>query len=1274
MDIGEFRPRRLRSLSLFIALTALAAGESRGEQPAVGPETEKQFPALVVPPGFKATLFACDPLVEYPSVIALGPRPGSVFVAHDYMTGLGTEIVRRDEIRLLEDTNGDGYADKSTLFAGEFNSILGLAARGDTVFAMHAPLLTALRDTDGDGVADDRRDLITGLGLAPEKNPTRLHCANGVVVGHDGWLYLALGDNGVDVMRPEGDRLVLQGGGILRCRPDGSDLHLFSTGLRNIYDVALDEQLNVFVRDNENDGGDYMIRVCHSFHGADHGYPYLYAERPEEALAPLADLGRGSSAGGTCYLETAFPPEMRGSLFFCEWGRAVVRYDRQHEGSGFAPMREVDFAAGAANDPYGFKPTDIIVDRDGSLLVSDWGDDQRPKRGRGRVYRISWVGKTEPSVRAAAQRSPTAVEDWITRLNSSSYLARTAAQAVIEQIGRAGLVSLRDRLRAGQLESTGRMHAVWILTNGAGRDCIKELLEMASTDPAPAVRVQAVRAVADLTDPVFVERRLDATAGDRLVAVRLAQLAAHEKNPEVMLETIIALGRLRWPEAPAWLRENLKQPDGVLAHAAQMALRRCQNWPAVLNLLDEPDSAPIRGIALRAVADRAEPAVVEGLLDRLRREVDPTRRSQYADALARVHRRPGPWRYWGYRPAPRPANTEAWELSDAIGEALDRALSDSDRDVRLTALRRMQREQVPMRVVSLDTWLREERDRTRVEAILGALAKEPADDIRELLVQVIRNASYADDSRLKSLTMFTSGLDLSHESRLLELASAADEGPVLARLLFELGGRPGVDCRRLLLSKLDSANAGVRAMALSSLTRLEVSEAAERVPALLADASVEVRRVAASSAGRLNVRQSTGSLLQLARDDDPATRCASLESLRQLREPGAVKAAVAALEHSLTQLAAVQYLAEFGGPDEIGPLLAAASSTRSIEILTGVIAGLANQERKTSPGSQARRELTLAAAKVQGDCGVLLRWDVRGPLTAGDAVKARESLDSSSRAGSDRVTAPDWRTVIGSGAESRVDLGAADDQQASVWLACSDVLVAESARAQFLASSNGTLRVWLNGTLVHERVASGSFQPDSDRFEARLEKGTNRVVAEVVGPERNAQLHLRFRRLGSSAEHERIARIALQNPGAVEHGRELFLNAEKTLCLKCHRLLDQGGAIGPDLAGVGSRFSRIHLIESILEPSRSIAPSYETMTVALTSGQVVSGVKVAETDQLLTLGDDQGKIHEIAKADIDERKIQTRSTMPDGLEKRLSDRDFLDLVAFLAAQKKAGPP
>src|SRR5262249_13922642 len=151
----------------------------------------------------------------------------------------------RDEVRLVEDTDSDGYADRATVVASGFNSIQGLAHDAGTLFVMHAPLLSALRDQDGDGRFEDRRDLLSGLGLAPEQKPSRLHCANGVVPAHDGWLYLALGDNGCNVPRPEGDRLLLRGGGILRCRPDGRDLHVFATGLRNIYDVALDLDLNV---------------------------------------------------------------------------------------------------------------------------------------------------------------------------------------------------------------------------------------------------------------------------------------------------------------------------------------------------------------------------------------------------------------------------------------------------------------------------------------------------------------------------------------------------------------------------------------------------------------------------------------------------------------------------------------------------------------------------------------------------------------------------------------------------------------------------------------------------------------------------------------------------------------------------------------------------------------------------------------------------------------------------------------------------------------------
>src|SRR6476661_4298426 len=141
-----------------------------GEPPRTGPQTEKRFPPLKVPAGFKATLFACDPFIEYPSVISAGPRTGAIFVAIDYMTGLGLEHVRRDEIRLIEDSDGDGYADKATVFAKGFNSIQGMAYHDGTVYVMHAPYLTALRDTKKTGVADERKDLLTGLGLKPEDN------------------------------------------------------------------------------------------------------------------------------------------------------------------------------------------------------------------------------------------------------------------------------------------------------------------------------------------------------------------------------------------------------------------------------------------------------------------------------------------------------------------------------------------------------------------------------------------------------------------------------------------------------------------------------------------------------------------------------------------------------------------------------------------------------------------------------------------------------------------------------------------------------------------------------------------------------------------------------------------------------------------------------------------------------------------------------------------------------------------------------------------------
>src|SRR5262249_17372535 len=134
---------------------------------------------------------------------------------------------------------------------------------------------------------------------------------------------------------------------------------------------------------------------------------------------------------------------------------------------------------------------------------------------------------------------------------------------------------------------------------------------------------------------------------------------------------------------------------------AVQAMRRSANWAAVLALIDVVGAGPTSTLALRALADRVEPEVVDGLIARLGREPDAGRRRQYADLLARVYKKPGPWVYWGYRPAPRPANTVAWGRTEAIADAIDRALDDTDDGVRLAVLRRMIREKVPARLDTL---------------------------------------------------------------------------------------------------------------------------------------------------------------------------------------------------------------------------------------------------------------------------------------------------------------------------------------------------------------------------------------------------------------------------------------------------------------------------------------------------------------------------------------------------------------------------------------------
>jgi quinoprotein glucose dehydrogenase len=146
-------------------------------------------------------------------------------------------------------------------------------------------------------------------------------------------------------------------------------------------------------------------------------------------------------------------------------------------------------------------------------------------------------------------------------------------------------------------------------------------------------------------------------------------------------------------------------------------------------------------------------------------------------------------------------------------------------------------------------------------------------------------------------------------------------------------------------------------------------------------------------------------------------------------------------------------------------------------------------------------------------------------------------------------------------------------------------------------------------------------------------------------------------------------RAALTSSGDPSRGRKLFFDNAKSQCLTCHRIGDQGERIGPELTGVGGRFSRVFIVESILEPGRTIAPSFATVMVALKDGRVLAGVRAAETELTVTLADQQGQKHVLARSSIEEQRLQSQSTMPEGLEKQFTPAEFIDLIEFLAGQR-----
>ncbi len=137
-------------------------------------------------------------------------------------------------------------------------------------------------------------------------------------------------------------------------------------------------------------------------------------------------------------------------------------------------------------------------------------------------------------------------------------------------------------------------------------------------------------------------------------------------------------------------------------------------------------------------------------------------------------------------------------------------------------------------------------------------------------------------------------------------------------------------------------------------------------------------------------------------------------------------------------------------------------------------------------------------------------------------------------------------------------------------------------------------------------------------------------------------------------------------PGDPAAGRKLFFDLKgKVQCARCHTIGGEGGRIGPALDRIAARRSPEFIMESILEPSKDIAPEYETVAVATKDGRVITGLRINETNFNVQLREENGRFHSLMKRDLDEFKVLKTSMMPGNFGELLTVKELHDLFAYL---------
>ena len=420
--------RRRFALGAVLGVAALAWSSASMAQVSA----EKSSKMLKPAEGLEATLFASEPMVNNPTNIDVDSR-GRVWVAEgqNYRMTHRKELPRiegADKIKILEDTDGDGKADKVTVFADKIFPIpMGLAVeemydkdgkyKGARVYVGNSPDILVFEDTDGDDKADKKSVLLTGFGGIDSD-----HGVHGMTLGLDGKLYFTHGDGCCSYEAKDGSHRsrnfdVVDASGrhvsssnlanTLRVNRDGTEFEILADRQRNNYETSLNAFGNAFTSDNDDDGN-RGSRVIWVMDGGSYGYrtpgsPRHWGEEVPGNVPKLVGTGNGSPCGIMVYEGSLLPGAYKGCLFEADAGtRQINFFPIERHGSNF----RTEYKVLLASDDNWFRPVDMTAAPDGSIYVADWydagvGGHAFRDQDTGRIYRVAPKG---PQVRPGQAR------------------------------------------------------------------------------------------------------------------------------------------------------------------------------------------------------------------------------------------------------------------------------------------------------------------------------------------------------------------------------------------------------------------------------------------------------------------------------------------------------------------------------------------------------------------------------------------------------------------------------------------------------------------------------------------------------------------------------------------------------------------------------------------------------------------------------------------------------------------------------------------------------